>query len=105
MSATRAFSERDGRELAVAMLHELDDNATDADGEFSRFSIEAEYRAPGAQQDVSVVLRYLETLRTTGSPELDAGFCAILADFLSTVLEGSVPSPEFYEDFIDGVRS
>jgi hypothetical protein len=90
-----SFAERDGRELAVTMLHDLQN----CDGATS--SIEAEYRPAGTRQS-NVVLRYLDTLRQINSRELDAGFSAILTDFIGTTLCGCVPDPEFYEDLLNG---
>ena len=92
--SAHTFSERDGRELAVSMFHELVGMSDEA-------SIEAQYRAAGTSQ-VNIVLRYLDTLREKDSRALEAGFGAILTDFISATLDGCVPSPEFYEDFIEG---
>ena len=45
-------------------------------------STEAQYRDGAPQEDV--VLRYLDILRAKDRRELDAGFAAILTDFVST---------------------
>jgi len=86
---TEPFAERDGRELAVQMIHELLEAGDDA------CCIESEYRDVVPQTDA--VTRYLAVLRERQSPALDAGFAAILTDAL-----GCDPNPaEFYDSLIE----
>lgn len=90
----QAFTERDGRELAVALFHEIE--ASDCE----TAAINAEYRDEGKPQD-NTVLRYLAVLREANSRELEAGFAAVLTDFVACCLDGSVPDAAYYERFIE----
>lgn len=94
MQINAKFSERDGRELAVAMLHELAALGPEA------LCIASEDRAPGTAQR-NVVLSYVRALR--GRDDLAAGFGAILTDYLALVLGGEVPDVADYECRIDAL--
>jgi hypothetical protein len=72
------YSEYDGRALAVQLLRELE--VSDCDD----CSIESMWRHGRPQNDA--VLRYLDVLRTRNSRALDAGFAAILTDFLARAI-------------------
>lgn len=85
-----ALTERDGRELAVRMLRDHDAREC---------CIDPEYR-DGAPQKLPF-LSYLAALRQHNSPAVDAGFAAILADFISAGLEGSSADIDVYEKFVD----
>ncbi len=74
------YTERDGRELAVQMLHELMHAGADV------CAIESKYRDGTPQFDAFA--RYLAILRDRQSAELDAGFAAILTDALGIYLDG-----------------
>ena len=41
-------------------------------------------------------------LRAKDCRELDAGFAAVLTDFISGTLAGCGSDPEYYEDLIEG---
>lgn len=95
INSGQAFTERDGRELAVSLLRELRD--TDAD----LTALEDDYRPAGRAQD-NIVLRYLTTLRETENRALEAGFAAVLSDFIASTLNGAIPDPDHYEPAIEG---
>lgn len=94
MTTGQAFTERDGRELAVSMLRELED--VDAD----LVAIREDERPAGTPQS-NVVLRHLAAVRAADCRELEAGFGAVLTDFLASALNGAVPDATFYEDLIE----
>lgn len=82
------LGDADGRQLAVDLLRELR-----AAWEDESWLID---ERTGAQRD-NVVLRYLAVLRTQGSPSAEAGFAAVLTDFMGSAVNGGVPDPDLYE--------
>ena len=92
MSASIPLSDRDrarrlGMEHAIGMLHELSGRAASCINDDAREEPE---------QDISVVLRYLESLE----PAHREGFAAILTDYLGSALDGGVPDIELYEEML-----
>lgn len=78
----------DGYKLAIAMLREMEDRSD----ECSMFQ-------DGRGTQDNVALRYLDTLRSSGSRDVEVGFSEVLSDFISSNLdvdEGMV-RPEVYE--------
>lgn len=94
------LSERDGRELAVQLICELEAS----DSEFSPYSLEAEYRPPGKDLE-NILLRYLDAIDSRGSREVKVGFAAIITGYLSVVADGSVPDSGYVERFLDASKS
>ncbi len=79
----------DGRRLAIDMLREIrDEVGSDAT------SIEEEYREGRPQSDV--LARHLRVVGRAG-PAVEAGFLAVLTDFLGGAFEAPT-DPEFYEE-------
>jgi hypothetical protein len=94
----QAFSETDGRRLAVKMLEELADVGADRACIDASTRLQAGFKGPQA----NVVGRYLALLRERGSVELEAGFGAILSDFIASNLDGGADAElEFYEARIE----
>jgi hypothetical protein len=89
-------TERDGRALAMQLLEELE-----AEGADMRCSIDPQYWGEAAAQEIPL-LRYLQILRERNCLEADRGFCAVITDFVSCCLGGSVPDSAFYAQFLDG---
>ena len=83
----------DGRKLAAGMLMKFrkGNNVDDA-------SIEARYRHGKPQSDT--LTRYLRVARSHSNPAVEAGFNAVLTDFLAHAFEGVV-EPEFYMSLDD----
>lgn len=78
----------DGRKLAAGMLMKFrKGNVDDA-------SIEVRYRPGKPQSDT--LTRYLGVVRRHSNPAVEAGFNAVLTDFLAHALTGGVVEPEFY---------
>jgi hypothetical protein len=57
-------------------------------------SIEARYRHGKPQSDT--LARYLSVVRRHSNPAVEAGFNAVLTDFLAHAFSGGVVEPEFY---------
>jgi hypothetical protein len=77
---------REGYRLAINMLHEL---------EASPELCDACGLADPAQQD-NIVMRYLHECRTR-SPSAEAGFCAVLSDFVADSSDGFCPNAATYQ--------
>ncbi|SRR6266851_1216047 len=77
---------REGYKLAITMLREL---------QASPELCDTCGLSNPAQQD-NIVLRYLHECRSH-SPSAEAGFCAILSDFVSDCSEGFVPKAATYQ--------
>ena len=84
--ATALTDRREGCKLAITMLREL---------EASPELCDACGLASPAQQD-NIVLRYLEECRAR-SPSAEAGFCAVLSDFIADSSEGFCPNGATYQ--------
>lgn len=93
----QAFTETDGRRLAVDMLAELAEVGADRACIDASTRIQAGFKGP----QVNVVARYLGVLRKRGSVEIEAGFGAVLSDFIASALDGAAGDVEFYEERID----
>lgn len=91
MSARVDLLERDGRWLAVAMLHELEDAET-IDG----YMLDPACWDDGATEQNNVLLRHLDALRASGSRAAEVGFTAILTDYISSCVGGAIPDAAFY---------
>lgn len=89
-----AFTETDGRRLAVEMLRELEEVGADAANIDDGIRKQTGY---GAQRNVAA--EYLGKLR--GNADLERGFGALLSDFIASTLDGAIPAPEFYEERIN----
>lgn len=89
-----SLARRDGRELAVQLLHELEAR----DPNESPCALDPQYR-PGPQDNI--VLKYLDALHSLGSREATVGFSSIISDFIANCIEGTVPYAGSYEDSIE----
>jgi hypothetical protein len=96
MAAKRNLT-TNGRRLAAAMLREFSEVNAD------EVSIEARYHPGKSQRDI--LTRYLRHLGVAGEKNrryFEAGFHAVLNDFLGHALGGAgAPEPEFYEALND----
>lgn len=90
------YTERDGRELACQLLHEFESLDT---SERSVCAIEAEYR--GGQPQLNLLLQYLDSIDSTGSRDLKAGFTSMLTGYLSICSEGGVPDSQYLEQCME----
>ena len=93
---TCGFSERDGMELALQMFHEFESLDT---SEHSVCAIEAEYR--GGQPQLNLLLKYLDSIDSTGSRDLKVGFTSMLTGYLAVCSEGGVPDSQYLEQFLE----
>jgi hypothetical protein len=82
---------REGYKLAVTMLRELE-----ASTDLCDLCALDEFVAGRASPQDNVVLRYLHECRAR-SVSVEAGFCAILSDFVADCSEGMVPKAETYQ--------
>ena len=82
------FTESDGRRLAIDMLLEIRDELS-----VDECVLDANWRDGRPQSDVLV--RYLKSVRSAGAAA-EAGFVAVLTDFVGSVFEFT-PDPEEYE--------
>jgi hypothetical protein len=77
------------------MLCELEHNETEGDVSMTDRSCLENWPRQGLPFR-NVVAEYLASARAAG-PDVEAGFCAVVSDFLSLVSSGSVPDAGFYE--------
>ena len=90
-----AAVDRAGAELAIEMLSELEDTDCDDDHHVTAdYSCIADWPREG-QPFRNIVAEYLQRAREAG-PGVEAGFCAVLSDFVSTARAGSVPYTDSY---------
>jgi hypothetical protein len=94
--AARQFTTRDGRELALQMLHELE--AQEA-GDCSPCAIEPEER--GGEPQLNLVLKYLDAIAAHRSRALVVGFSEILTGYISCCAADSVPNADYFEPYLD----
>lgn len=87
------LTEANGRTLACQMLRKFRETNTDA------LSIEARYRPGKKQRDI--LGHTLRTIKKAGNPAVDAGFMAVMNDFIAHTLTTGVMDPEFYEGLDD----
>ena len=90
---------RAGVELAVEMLDSLESTATPDNGSYIT---EADYSSledwpRHGHPFRNIMLEYLERARAAG-PDVEAGFCALLSDYVSLCCAGSVPEVDNYAD-------
>jgi hypothetical protein len=81
-STTRDPDRREGHKLAITMLRELEASTDLCD----RCLLDESVTGRATPQD-NIVLRYLEKCRER-SASVEAGFCAVLSDFVSNSSEG-----------------
>lgn len=91
--APEMLMETDGHQLAVNMLLELRDVGVD------ECVLSNEYREGRPQ--TAILARYLAATR--GNDRVEAGFIAVLTDFVGSAFEAS-PDPEAYEREIERRR-
>jgi hypothetical protein len=92
-----AAVDRAGVELAIEMLVELEDIESDDEG-----VITADY---GSLKDWprlgrpfrNIVAEYLQRAQAAGA-DVEAGFCAVLSDYVSLVSVGSIPDTGYYAE-------
>ncbi len=82
------FTQADGRQLAIDMLLEIRDELG-----VDECVLDADARDGRAQSDV--LARYLRAVRDAGA-SAEAGFVAVLTDFVGSAFEAT-PDPEEYE--------
>ena len=82
----------DGQALAVQMLRELEEHDLD----YSPYSLDSSEREQGRPQ-VNIVMKYLDALRD-GSRNVEAGFAAVLSDFLAAAGEGGIRDAAWYDE-------
>jgi hypothetical protein len=78
-----------GAELAVQMLKEIESHNLE-----DIYHLEAEYRPADTQQQ-NILLQYLDAARAQGR-DVEAGFAAVLTDFVAACRLGIVPNTENY---------
>lgn len=83
------LTQKDGRQLALQMIKELENNVA--------AELEPEYRQGRAFDNV--LLRYLDRCR--GNGDVMAGFTAILTGYISCTAAGTVPDISYLAQFID----
>lgn len=84
----------EGFNLAIALLRDVEEGDVDSS---SPYGLDAEFRKPGKPQ-TNIVLTYLKA--AAGNDQREAGFAAVLSDYLSSVAEGAVPDWDFYEKYL-----
>ena len=90
-----AAVDRAGAELAIEMLSELEDTDCDDDHHVTAdYSCIADWPREG-QPFRNIVAEYLQRARAAGG-DVEAGFCAVLGDYVSICCQGSVPDAEGY---------
>src|SRR5437762_4821632 len=88
------LSQADGRRLAAEMLIKFQESNHD------EVAVEQRYRAGKSQSDI--LGRYQRVVRHQPDPSVEAGFNAVLSDFLSHSLSGGCEmEPEFYLELDD----
>lgn len=88
----RLRTEANGRQLAIDLLREFKAYEQDDAGRW-KWNIEAMHRAEGTPQE-NVVLRYIHRCAT---PDVLAGFCSVLTDYVGSCETCGTPDPEIYE--------
>ena len=90
---TNIFQATDGHQLAIDMLREIHEQWLAREDGVPDDQVGDLWR----RDDSAVLRRYLKTVGASRSPALEAGFFAVLTDFIGGTLDGVVPELEFYE--------